>query len=208
MLSAHEDNELVSRCLQGDSTAFNHIVDKYQQRIYNIAFRMTNNHDDALDLAQESFIRIYRALASYKGESAFSTWIHRIASNVCLDELRKKKRQPLVALSTDATMSGEEGEYSIEFAAGDEDTPEQHLLRNEVRREIALALSQVSPEHRIVLVLRDIQGYSYEEMAEIIGVNVGTIKSRLNRARIALREVLRAAEHLPKQQRLSVQKGG
>ena len=208
MLSALDDKEIISRCKQGDTDAFGQLVDRYQQRVYNIAFRMTNNHEDALDLAQESFLRVYRALASYKGESAFGTWVFRIASNVCLDELRKKKRQPLIALSTDALMPGEEGDYPIEIAAGEGHSPEQQLLRGEMRREITQALGQVSEEHRLVLVLRDIEGYSYDEIAEMVGVNVGTIKSRLNRARLALREVLTVREPLTSSRRLTEQKGG
>lgn len=208
MLLAHDDKDLIARCMQGESAAFGLLVEKYQQRIYNIAFRMTNNHDDALDLSQESFLRIFRALGSYKGESSFSTWVHRVASNVCLDELRKKKRQPLVALSTDALVSGDEGEYPIEVAASETDSPEQQLLRQETRREIAHALAKLSPEHRLVLVLRDIEGYSYDEIAEMLEANIGTIKSRINRARIALREVLGATEPLSSSGRLREQKGG
>ena len=208
MLSAHDDGELISKCKRGDADAFGQLVDRYQQKVYNIAFRMTSNHEDALDLAQESFLRVYRALASYKGESAFSTWVFRIASNVCLDEMRKKKRQPRIALSTDSLMAGEEGDYPIEIAASEGGNPEQQLLQGEMRREIIQALNRVSDEHRLVLVLRDIEGYSYEEIADIVGVNVGTIKSRLNRARLALREVLTVREPLTSTRRLREQKGG
>ncbi|KAF0195088.1 MAG: RNA polymerase sigma-70 factor ECF subfamily [Bacillota bacterium] len=208
MLSAYDDGELISKCKQGDTDAFGQLVDKYQQRVYNITFRMTNNHEDALDLAQESFLRVYRALASFKGESAFSTWIFRIASNVCLDKLRQKKRQPHIVLSMDSLMAGEEGDYPIEISAGEASNPEQHLLQGEMRREIRQALNAVSDEHRLVLVLRDIEGYSYEEIADMVGANIGTIKSRLNRARLALREVLTVREPLTSSARLREQKGG
>lgn len=208
MLSEHDDGELISMCKRGDTDAFGQLVDKYQQKVYNIAFRMTNNHEDALDLAQESFLRVYRALASYKGESAFSTWVFRIASNVCLDEMRKRKRQPRIALSTDSLMAGDEGDYPIEIAAGEGSSPEQQLLQGEMRKEITDALHTVSEEHRLVLVLRDIEGYSYEEIADMVGVNIGTIKSRLNRARLALREVLTVREPLTSSRRLREQKGG
>lgn len=208
MLSIHDDSELISKSKLGDTDAFGQLVDRYQQKVYNIAFRMTNSHEDALDLAQESFLRIYRAIASYKGESAFSTWVFRIASNVCLDEMRKKKRQPRIALSTDSLVAGEEGDYAIEFASGEASNPEQHLLQGEMRREITQALNTLSEEHRVVLVLRDIEGYSYEEIADMLGVNIGTIKSRLNRARLALREVLTVREPLTSSRRLREQKGG
>lgn len=208
MLSIHDDSELISKSKLGDTDAFGQLVDRYQQKVYNIAFRMTNSHEDALDLAQESFLRVYRALASYKGESAFSTWVFRIASNVCLDEMRKKKRQPRIALSTDSLVAGEEGDYAIEIASGEASNPEQRLLQAEMRREITQALNTLSEEHRVVLVLRDIEGYSYEEIADMLGVNIGTIKSRLNRARLALREVLTVREPLTSSQRLREQKGG
>lgn len=201
MLAALEDSELIAKCIEGDTSAFGQLVDKYQQKVYNIAFRMTNNHDDALDLAQESFLRIFRALKTFKNESAFSTWMFRIASNVCLDELRKKKRQPHVALSTDALVAGEEGSFPFEVAAGDEYAPEEQLIRSETRREISMALTQISAEHRLVLTLREVEGYSYEEIADILGANIGTIKSRINRARLALREILTSREPLPQARR-------
>lgn len=208
VLSLAEDNELITRCLDGDHDAFRELVERYQQRVYNLAFRMTNNHDDAQDLSQESFVRAYRALKSFKGDSSFSTWLHRITNNVVLDELRKRRRQPVVAMSTDASITTEEGMYTVEFSAPECDTPEEQMLRSEKKREIETALNELSPEHRLALVLRDIQGYSYEEIARQLDVNIGTVKSRINRARLALRERLMEREQSLGHERQRKQKGG
>jgi len=206
--SNFDDKELVRKSLGGDSGAFAAIVERYQHRVYNIAFRMTGDREDSLDLAQESFIRVFRALHGFKGDSSLSTWIYRIANNVVVDELRKRQRRPKVVQSTDAVLSHEDGEHTFELSSPLEDTPEQVVLRKEKRQEIQLALLQLSAEHRAVLVMRDVEGLSYEEIAEIFMLNVGTVKSRLNRARLALREKLAKAEHRERLGRLNEQKGG
>jgi len=165
-------------------------VERYQQKVFNLALRMTNNHEDALDIAQESFVRVFRSLKTFKGDSSFSTWLYRIVNNLVLDELRKHRRRPLVVMSTDAVVSTDEGEHLLEFRGPESLQPEEQVVRAETRREIELALRSVSPEHRLVLLLRDVQGFSYEEIAGILNVNIGTVKSRLNRARLSLRDCI------------------
>jgi len=206
--SHEEDKELVNRCLGGDDEAFRAIVERYQERVYNVAFRMTGNHEDSLDLAQESFIRVFRALRGFNADSSLGTWIHRIAHNVVIDELRKRRRRPIVAMSTDTVVSTDDGEHTLEWSASVDDTPEEQLLRAERKREIARALHSVSSEHRVVLVMRDIEGLSYEEIAAVLGLQIGTVKSRLNRARLALREKLVIREQGLGIGRLIDQKGG
>jgi len=185
-----DDKDLVRKILSGDSGAFAVIVEKYQHRIYNIAFRMTGNREDSLDLAQECFLRIFRALNAFKGDSSLSTWIYRVANNVVVDELRKRQRRPKVSQSVDAVFSNDEREQTIVLASPLAEAPEQVMLRKEQRQAIQSALLQLSAEHRAAIVMRDIEGLSYEEIAEILMLNVGTVKSRLNRARLALREKL------------------
>lgn len=199
---------MVSRCLGGDTEAFRVIVERYQERVYNVAFHMTGSHEDSLDLAQDSFIRVFRALSGFKADSSLGTWIHRIAHNVVIDELRKRRRRPIVAMSTDNVVSTDDGEHTLEWSAPLEDNPEEQLLRAERKREIVLALQSVSSEHRAVLIMRDIEELSYEEIAGVLGLNIGTVKSRLNRARLALREKLILREQGPSIGRLIDQKGG
>lgn len=190
MRSGETDQELVQRSLAGDTDAFHELVERYQQKVFNLALRMTNNHEDALDIAQESFVRVFRSLKTFKGDSSFSTWLYRIVNNLVLDELRKHRRRPLVVMSTDAVVSTDEGEHLLEFRGPESLQPEEQVVRAETRREIELALRSVSPEHRLVLLLRDVQGFSYEEIAGILNVNIGTVKSRLNRARLSLRDCI------------------
>jgi len=208
-LRSHEDDrELVAKSLRGDTEAFRTIVERYQERVYNVAFQMTGSHEDSLDLAQDSFLRVFRALSSFKGDSSLGTWIHRIAHNIVIDELRKRRRRPVVAMSTDTVVITEDGEHMLEWSAPMDEAPEEQLLRAEKKREIEQALQRISPEHRSVLVMRDIEGLTYEEVAEVLGLNVGTVKSRLNRARLALREKLKVMEQGTGMRRLIEQKGG
>lgn len=183
-------------------------MERYQERVYNVAFQMTGSHEDSLDLAQDSFLRVFRALSSFKGDSSLGTWIHRIAHNIVIDELRKRRRRPVVAMSTDTVVITEDGEHMLEWSAPMDEAPEEQLLRAEKKREIEQALQRISPEHRSVLVMRDIEGLTYEEVAEVLGLNVGTVKSRLNRARLALREKLKVMEQGTGMRRLIKQKGG
>ncbi|MBS3873307.1 MAG: sigma-70 family RNA polymerase sigma factor [Firmicutes bacterium] len=208
MRSHEDDRELVAKSLRGDTEAFRTIVERYQERVYNVAFQMTGSHEDSLDLAQDSFLRVFRALSSFKGDSSLGTWIHRIAHNIVIDELRKRRRRPVVAMSTDTVVITEDGEHMLEWSAPMDEAPEEQLLRAEKKREIEQALQRISPEHRSVLVMRDIEGLTYEEVAEVLGLNVGTVKSRLNRARLALREKLKVMEQGTGMRRLIEQKGG
>lgn len=208
MRSHEDDRELVAKSLGGDTEALRTIVERYQERVYNVAFQMTGSHEDSLDLAQDSFLRVFRALSSFKGDSSLGTWIHRIAHNIVIDELRKRRRRPVVAMSTDTVVITEDGEHMLEWSAPMDEAPEEQLLRAEKKREIEQALQRISPEHRSVLVMRDIEGLTYEEVAEVLGLNVGTVKSRLNRARLALREKLKVMEQGTGMRRLIKQKGG
>ena len=202
------DETLIERILNGDALAFEQLVGRYEQKVFNIAFRMSGDREDALDLSQESFIRAYRALNRFEGQSAFSTWLFRIVTNTCIDALRKRKRQPVVVLSTDSSIETDDGEYQIEFPAPSDQNPEELVLGTELREQLQYALSRLSEEHRLALVLRDVEGYTYEEIAEILEINIGTVKSRINRARLSMREEIGSMEQLRKNNRLKIQKGG
>lgn len=182
-----DENKLVNKAVKGDNSAFEALMEKHMGIIYNIALRMTANQDDAEDMTQEIMIKIFRSLGSFKGNSKFSTWIYRVAVNTCLDELKKKKNKK--HLSLDAEISGDDGENQIEIK-DDSPSPEKLAEQNELRDLVAAAVKLLSDEHRAVIVLRDIRGMSYSEIAGILGCSDGTVKSRISRARAQLKMIL------------------
>lgn len=186
-VTAVDENKLVNKAVKGDNLAFEALMEKHMGIIYNIALRMTANQDDAEDMTQEIMIKIFRSLGSFKGNSKFSTWIYRVAVNTCLDELKKKKNKK--HLSLDAEISGDDGENQIEIK-DDSPSPEKLAEQNELRDMVAAAVKLLSDEHRAVIVLRDIRGMSYSEIAEILGCSDGTVKSRISRARAQLKMIL------------------
>ncbi|MFZ5595874.1 MAG: RNA polymerase sigma factor [Bacillota bacterium] len=180
-----EDDLLVERSRNGDREAFDELVRRYQGKVYTVAYRFMGNHADAGDLAQEAFIRAYQALSSFRGECSFATWLYRIASNVCRDEIRKQGRRKKVSLDEimDRTGGGP-------VLAARDPSPEESLEMVEMREMVQGYLGLLPDDHRLILVLRDIQGMSYEEIALSLKCNMGTVKSRLNRARQALKELV------------------
>lgn len=177
-----DEGKLLARAMKGDSQAFSTLMAGQESRMYAVALRMCANHEDAQDCMQEAMIRIYRAISGFKGQSSFSTWVYRVTMNTCLDELRRSKRRK--ASSLDEKL---ETGWS---PADDMDTPEHHALRSEQRREIERAIAELPEDMRAAVVLRDVQGCAYDEIADILGTNVGTIKSRISRGRAKLREIL------------------
>jgi RNA polymerase sigma-70 factor (ECF subfamily) len=189
------DELLVERAKRGDVQAFEQLISQYEKKVFNTAYRLTGNYEDAADVAQEAFLRAYSSIPEFRGDSSFATWLFRIVHNACLDELRKRKRQR--ASSLDETVAGEDGEMDRQLAVADaSDGPEQALERVEVQRTVQESISALDEEYRIVVVMRDIQGYSYNEIAAALGINLGTVKSRLNRARNALKEMFGSLELL------------
>ena len=186
-VTAVDENKLVNKAVKGDNSAFEALMEKHMGIIYNIALRMAANQDDAEDMTQEIMIKIFRSLGSFKGNSKFSTWIYRVAVNTCLDELKKKKNKK--HLSLDAEISGDDGENQIEIK-DDSPSPEKLAEQNELRDMVAAAVKLLSDEHRAVIVLRDIRGMSYSEIAGILGCSDGTVKSRISRARAQLKMIL------------------
>jgi len=173
-----EDRELVERFARGESRAFDTIVEKYEQRVYAIALRMTGNVEDARDAMQDVFISALRALRSFRGDAQLSTWIHRVAVNASLDVLRKRKRHVAQPLE-------EAGERP-----SDDVGPEDAAARAARAVEVQRALQAVSEEHRAVLVLHDLQDLDYAETAAALDIPVGTVKSRLHRARSEMARLL------------------
>ena len=181
-----DEREIIERVLAGDNDAFGLLVEAYQTRVYNLALRLFGNRDDAFDLAQESFFRAWRSLSGFQFESSFSTWLFRLCSNICLDWLRAKKRRPTVSMST-VDDEGEESQLELPDPGK---SPEELLLAAEEREALARAMNQLPVEYREILTLRAIHDLSYTEIAEILKIKEGTVKSRLSRARLALRNKL------------------
>lgn len=183
------DQELVKRTMQGDGQAFDELVVNYQNKVYALAYRYMGNEDDAYDVAQETFIKAYRSLRSFKGESSFGTWIYRITTNVCLDEIRRRKRR-VVPLSLDeplATLDGDEVEREIPDSSLSADRVYE---QKEFNQYIQKLLDEMKPEHKTAIILRDVMELSYEEIAAVLNCSIGTVKSRINRARGILQKKL------------------
>ena len=184
---------IVRKVLQGDVNAFEKLVTEYEKAVYAIAQRMTGNAEDAADMTQETFIKAYNSLSSFRGDSKFSVWLYRIATNVCLDFLRSRSRKPTVSLSVEDD-DGEEVELDI---ADESQSPERLLERGLTRDAVRRGLNALSPEYRQILLLREIQGLSYEEIADVLTLEVGTVKSRIFRARKRLCAFLLADGNIP-----------
>jgi RNA polymerase sigma-70 factor (ECF subfamily) len=179
-----DDHRLIAACLKGDTAAFGQLVRRYQDRLYNTVFRLVDNAEDAQDVVQDAFLNAYQSLDSFKGHSEFFTWLYRIAYNTAISLKRKHK----VILSIDGARNGA---GSVEPTDPSElSQPGHGLARAEEERRIQQALNRLSPEHRVVVILKDMEGQKYETMAEILQVPIGTIRSRLHRARAELREIL------------------
>lgn len=188
-----DEKILIKRSQNGDREAFGELVSIYEQQVYSIAFRFMGNHEDASELAQEAFVRAFRGIGRFRGEASFKTWIYHIVANVCRDELRKLKRQPTVSLNNPIVT--DEGEITREQADWTM-VPERIYESKELQETVQELLNQMTPEYRQVLILRELQGFTYEEIASTLECSLGTVKSRINRARKALRDLILANKEL------------
>jgi RNA polymerase sigma-70 factor (ECF subfamily) len=194
---ADEERRLVAAAQRGDVESFNALVRLYEGRVYNLSFRMLGDRDSAADAAQEAFFSAYRNLRSFRGGS-FRSWLLRIATNACYDVLRARQRRPSVSIEAAFEAGDDAAPLQV---ADDRETPDDAALRRELAHAIEGGLQHLADDQRLVLVLSDIQGLSYDEIAQITDTNLGTVKSRLSRARARLRDVLRAGELLPERYR-------
>jgi len=181
------DHALLEETLAGDEDAFAELVGRYRNQITSYIYRMIGDYDGAVDLAQETFVRVYRAAGRYQTTHAFSTYIYRIATNLAISELRKRKRRRLVSLT--GLMSPQDGDEVIDFNPPDEQPLQDVVLVDAERRAVVKKAIATLPErYRAPLVLRDVEGKSYDEIAAILRTSEGTVKSRINRARNFLRD--------------------
>lgn len=178
-MKKHEFEErLIKEALSGRADSFGDLVRHYEKFVFNVAFSYMANYDDAFDVAQDSFVKAWQKLSSFKGVSAFSTWLYRITVNTAKDSLSERNRRE------------KEGEID-ERIPSDWETPEEKILREESVQQLRQALNSLDTDMREILVLREFEGMSYIEISQCLGIETGTVKSRLNRARERLREIIR-----------------
>jgi RNA polymerase sigma-70 factor (ECF subfamily) len=188
-----EEKAIIERCKRGELAAFNELVKRYEKQVYNFAYRLTGNYDDASDIAQDAFLRVYNAIGSFRGDASFSTWLFRITTNVFLDERKKAKAHPHSSLDEHLEL----GESSVARQIEDPNPTPEELTENAERAQLLQNAVESLPEYqRAMVVLYHTQQKSYEEIAEIMDLPIGTVKSRLNRARLALKEKLSPIQEL------------
>jgi RNA polymerase sigma-70 factor (ECF subfamily) len=183
-----DDPRLIAECLQGNTAAFGVLVRRYQERLYHSVYRLVENSEDAQDVVQEAFLNAYQSLDRFKGDSLFFTWLYRIAVNTAISFKRKHR----VMVRMEMRSNGEQEIEPLDPSAASR--PEHALEQAEQETRVRQALARLSPEHRTVLVMKDMEGHKYETMAEVLQVPIGTIRSRLHRARLELRELLEKSE--------------
>jgi len=178
----HEETELISRCQQGDQEALKEIFEKYQKKVYRIAYGVVRQREEALDIVQEVFIKLFRSIKNFKGRSHFYTYLYRMVMNTAIDHARKTGKQPISSLDQEGSF-----QPSDETEKG----PERILLHKELEGRVKRAMGQLPAEQRAALVYREVEGLSYQEMAEAMGCSIGTVMSRLHYGRKRMQELLK-----------------
>src|SRR5436305_8373740 len=188
-----EDSVLISRSQRGDRRAFDDLIRKHGKRAYQYAFRLTSNPEEAGDVVADAFVRVYSALHNFKGQSAFTTWLYRILTNCFLDMRKREKSRPTTSL--EAALVTEEGDLERQVE-DDAPSPHQEAEKSERERAVEKAVGQLPEYQRAMITMYHVENLSYEEIAEALDLPIGTVKSRLNRARLSLRELLCGDEEL------------
>jgi RNA polymerase sigma-70 factor (ECF subfamily) len=182
------DSELVKRAQRGNTAAFEELVKRYEHKVYNIAYRMLSNEEEAKDALQDTFIRAYRFIKKFKGDSSFYTWLYRITTNVCLTRLKRRQGKDNVTVSLDEPVQDEED--MIRELPDVKHTPEILFERKQTQQAIQTAISELPSDYRTVVVLRDLQGLSNKEVSKALQLSIAAVKSRLHRGRVFLRKKL------------------
>ncbi|HOQ17167.1 MAG: sigma-70 family RNA polymerase sigma factor [Epulopiscium sp.] len=204
-MEGKEEKLLVKRAKKGNISAFEELIIEHESKVYNIAYRILNNEEDAKDLSQEVFIKAFNSLHKFREDSSFSTWLYRIAMNTCIDELRKRKGRE--SYSIDRDIQTDEGTIPREFQ-DKQLNPEEELMNKELASQIQWALNHLSETYKEVIILRDFQGFDYKQISQILGCSLGTVKSRISRARTELKNVLIKEKHFDFKNRLKTGKEG
>ena len=187
MSASQDDLVLIERTKAGDRAAFNDLIYRYESRAYQYAYRLTSSSEEASDIVSDAFLRVFNAIHNFKGQSAFTTWLYRIITNCYLDSRKKERSRPVVSL--DSAVATDEGEFERQV----EDTgatPDEEVEKKERERLVQRALLRIPDYQRAMLVMYHVENLSYEEIAEALDLPIGTVKSRLNRARLSLRDQL------------------
>ena len=187
-MTREQETAVIRAVIGGDADAYEALVREYEKNVYNLALRMTGNTEDAYDMSQEAFLKAWRALSTYQFDAAFSTWLYRLTTNVCLDFLRKRNRQAHSSLTTE-DENEEPREYSVPDPAPG---PEEQAVSSWQQEAVQAAMQQLPEDYRLVLQLRVVEDLPYEQIADVMGIPVGTVKSRLSRARLQLKKLLEA----------------
>jgi RNA polymerase sigma-70 factor (ECF subfamily) len=185
----HDDIALVRRCQKGDAIAFEQLVIKYRSKVFSMIYGMVQNEQDAWDLAQEGFVKAWRSIHRFKGQASFYTWLYRIVTNVAIDSLRRKGFKKTAEF--DDEIAATQVEPGSKTMPRPDPMPHHRLEREEIRQRIEHAIKKLSPEHRAVIVMKEIEGLQYNEIAEALGCSIGTVMSRLFYARKKLQTLLR-----------------
>ena len=188
---ATDDLTLVQRVKTGDQRAFKSLVERYQRKVYSIALGMLKDKEEARDVAQEAFIKVYKYLDHFKGDSSFYTWIYRITVNICIDVIRKRGSSKGEHIEFDETIANDTAEANIGALGTRLGTnPQKSMLRKELAEKIQAALAEVPEKHRAILLLREVEGMSYEDLSRTLGIPKGTVMSRLFHARLKVQKIL------------------
>jgi len=202
-MTQEEELHIIQKVTDGDTNAFEDLVIANQKNVYNLALKMTGNEEDALDISQEAFLKAYSRIGSFRGESKFSVWMYRLTYNLCIDFLRKKTPGGVISIS----QQDADGEtYDLEIPDVRE-LPEDSAMRRETREIIAKSIDELSPRYREIIILREISDMSYSDIAKTLGLDEGTVKSRLARARIKLSDILVSKGTFPQSYRLNNREG-
>ncbi len=183
MVLEADDTVLVERFKRGDESAFKEVVLMYQRKVYLLVYSMISDHHEANEKSQEVFLRVYKHLGSFEGSSSFYTWLYRITVNLCIDHYRRKKMKSYEYDDTYRNQPSLQEEIFPVVSSASRETPTGRLLREELAAKIREAMDRLSPKHRQVLVLRELEGLSYQEIADVSGISIGTVMSRLHHAR-------------------------
>ena len=204
MADSSEITLLIQKAQKGDTNAFGTLVASYEKFIFNVACKMFSNSEDASDIAQEALIKAYKNIDKFDFNSSFSTWLYRITVNACIDEMRRRKGRESISIDAEDEESG--------LAVQIEDTSlgaEERVIQNETVSEVRAAIDKLSEEHKTVIILRDLQDMTYEQVAQTLDLSIGTVKSRLARARKSLKEIiLKDREQKENVLRQRIKKGG
>lgn len=199
-MTPEQEKIIIQKVVGGDANAFETLVLANQKNVYNLALKMTRNKEDALDISQEAFIKAYRQLATFHGDSKFSVWLYKITYNLCIDFLRKNAGEKTLPLDVEDDAGG-----VMPMEIPDvRNLPEDSALRSELRKSIAEGINELPPKHREVLIMHEITGMSYKDISETLGINFGTVQSRLSRARVKLVKILEEKGTFPESYRLKM----